>query len=159
LTIRPGDGTAIRVRELRVRPRAPKAEMVVGSFWFDDATGQLVRAAYRPAAALDVWMAMSQSTDSATRANARGLGAWAGKFITNPASIRISAIAIDYGLYEGRFWLPRTRAVTAIGQAGVFNASVRVEQRFTYSAVNGRDTIPSVAVRATSVNSDSLQGQ
>ena len=68
LTIRPGDGTAIRVRELRVRPRAPKAELVVGSFWFDDTTGQLVRAAYRPAAALDVWMAMRQSPDSATRA-------------------------------------------------------------------------------------------
>src|SRR5437764_87066 len=41
------DGSVIRLRELRVRPRNPKWNLAVGSMWFDLSGGQLVRAAYR----------------------------------------------------------------------------------------------------------------
>ena len=41
------DGRTIQLREMTVRPRAAKSNLAVGSLWFDIATGQLVRAAYR----------------------------------------------------------------------------------------------------------------
>src|SRR6185503_19302446 len=41
------DGRSIQLRELKVRPRVAKANLTVGSLWFDVASGQLVRAAYR----------------------------------------------------------------------------------------------------------------
>jgi hypothetical protein len=47
LSFRLPDGRVIQLRELEVRPRVPKPNVVVGSLWFDIATGQLVRAAYR----------------------------------------------------------------------------------------------------------------
>jgi hypothetical protein len=102
---------------------------------------------------------MRDSPDSSSRESSRGVGAFLGKFFTNPASVGVSAIAVEYGLYEQRFWLPRSRFVEASGQANVFTGSIRVEQRFTYSSVNGRDSIPAIVVRSSTVNSDTLTGQ
>src|SRR5262249_18128427 len=45
--IRLPDAAVVQLRELRVRPRQPKWNVVVGALWFDTRTGQLVRAAYR----------------------------------------------------------------------------------------------------------------
>jgi hypothetical protein len=44
------NGREVVLRELKVRPRSPESNLAVGSLWFDDATGQLVRAGYRLAA-------------------------------------------------------------------------------------------------------------
>ena len=44
------NGHELVLRELEVRPRSPQSNLAVGSLWFDDATGQLVRAGYRLAA-------------------------------------------------------------------------------------------------------------
>jgi hypothetical protein len=49
------DGAKIRLRELRVEPRRPEWKLSVDSFWFDVATGQLVRAVYRFSAPMDIW--------------------------------------------------------------------------------------------------------
>ena len=55
LTITLSDGKVIRLRELRIEPRRPEWKLSVGSFWFDVASGQLVRAAYRLAVPIDIW--------------------------------------------------------------------------------------------------------
>jgi hypothetical protein len=47
LTIRLPNNTVVPLRELRNRPRRPSWQTIVGSFWFDTRSGQLVRAAYR----------------------------------------------------------------------------------------------------------------
>lgn len=43
----------IRLRELRITARQPKWNLIVGSFWFDVSSGQLVRAVYRLSQAMD----------------------------------------------------------------------------------------------------------
>src|SRR5687767_10960742 len=50
----PGGGR-VELRELRVRPREQKWNVVVGSLWFDAASGQLVRAVYRMAQEMDMF--------------------------------------------------------------------------------------------------------
>lgn len=50
VTIALGDGRVVQVRELRITPRRTDWRLVVGSFWVDEANGQLVRAVYRLAA-------------------------------------------------------------------------------------------------------------
>ncbi|HMI49098.1 MAG TPA: hypothetical protein VK481_10540, partial [Gemmatimonadaceae bacterium] len=47
-------GQRIELRELRIRPRQPKWNVVVGSLWFDASSGQLVRAVYRMAQEMDI---------------------------------------------------------------------------------------------------------
>lgn len=44
--IRLPDRREVIVHELKVRPRSPESNLAIGSLWFDDATGQLVRAHY-----------------------------------------------------------------------------------------------------------------
>ena len=105
IDIRLPDKSAVKLRELRVRPRQPKWNLVVGSLWFDTKSGQLVRAAYRFAAPLDVWTMVKEedphSTDDVPK--------WVMPLIS-PIHAQVTAVAIEYGLYEGRFWLPRIRA-------------------------------------------------
>ncbi len=43
VAIKLADGRVINLRELEVRPREPKWNLMVGSMWFDAASGQLVR--------------------------------------------------------------------------------------------------------------------
>ncbi len=53
--IRIANDRVIHLRELRITARKPEWHTFVGSFWFDRDGGQLVRAAYRMAAELDIW--------------------------------------------------------------------------------------------------------
>ena len=67
------DGKVIRLVELRIEPRRPEWRLSVGSFWFDDATAQLVRAAYRLAVPMDIWAVADQEIKRvAAEARARG---------------------------------------------------------------------------------------
>ncbi len=169
------EGRVIRVRELRITARRPEFRLFVGSFWFDRDGGQLVRAAYRMAADLEIWdVAREESVldareqeqaavvrDSITRARlprelyvrdsadrariaARNNGrsndddvpAWvSGTF--RPAKAKLDAITVEYGLYQGRFWLPRANSATASAQIGPMRVPFRIDEKFTYEDVNG----------------------
>lgn len=64
----------IRLRELRITARRPEWRMFVGSFWFDQESGQLVRAAYRLAVPIEFWdMASEEGEFDAQRNEAIAL--------------------------------------------------------------------------------------
>jgi len=105
IDIRLPDKTTVKLRELRVRPRTPKWNVVVGSLWFDTKSGQLVRAAYRFATPLDIW-AMVKEEDPHSMDD---VPKWVMPVIS-PMHAQVTAVAIEYGLYEARFWLPRIRS-------------------------------------------------
>lgn len=98
----------VRIRELRVRPRRVSWNVVVGSLWFDEDRGTLVRAAFRFAAPFDFWMNLRDIDSSAARRLSANLPR-----VVRPLlpSIRgqMQAVTIEYALYDGRFWLPRAR--------------------------------------------------
>lgn len=135
------DGREIRLRELKVRPRTSRWNVVVGSLWFDLDRGQLVRAAYRLAEPLDVY--------------AKALEDDADAFDDVPLPIRgmlktmsgqITGLAVEYGLYQGRFWLPRLQSVEGQGEAAFLRVPFSMAQSFRYSAVNATalDTLPTL---------------
>ena len=74
------DGRTIQLREMTVRPRTAKGNLAVGSLWFDIATGQLVRAAYR--LAIPTPMTISVSNGDSTTAAARRISFLLGAFIS-----------------------------------------------------------------------------
>jgi hypothetical protein len=139
IAIRLPDHTVVSLRELAVRPRAPKWNLVVGSLWFDTKTGQLVRAAYRFAVPLDVW-AIAKADDPHAMDD---VPVWV-KPMISPMSAQLTAVAIEYGLYEGRFWLPRTRAAEGSARVSFMRVPFKMEQSFRYASVNGRDTLPQI---------------
>lgn len=157
-TIRLSDGRVIALRELRITARRPDWRSFVGSFWFDVDGGSLVRAAYRMAAEMDVWqMASEEMRREIEELEAKALrdsGATADslrreverlrrerrgeripRMIFRPMRANISAITVEYGLHQGRFWLPRLNVAEGEIVATVMRIPMRFEERFTYRSV------------------------
>jgi hypothetical protein len=81
------------------------------------------------------------------------------KAIVNPLKVDISAITMEYGLYNQRFWLPRTQALEGEAQVMFIRVPVTVEQKFKYASVNenlGPLPIPPRTISRVAVLRDSL---
>jgi hypothetical protein len=145
------EGRVIRLRELRIEPRRPEWKLSVGSFWFDVETGQLVRAAYRLAVPIDIWaVAKEEAQREGQRDPDDEVPAWV-KPVMSPMRASLEAVTIEYGLFGGRFWLPRTQYAEAFAQVSFMRVPVRIEERFKYGEVNGSDTLPPVPDRRRSL--------
>ena len=148
------DGRTINLRELQVRPREAKWNVAVGSLWFDTQSGQLVRAAYRLAVPMDVWAIVKEEEPE----DYDEIPVWV-KPMISPMRAQVSAIAVEYGLYQGRFWLPRLRSVEADAQVSFMRAPVKFEQSVRYTSVNAIDSLPPITVTQTPQPPDSLTGE
>lgn len=194
ISIKLEGGRVIRVRELRIRARRPEFRLFVGSFWFDRDGGQLVRAAYRMAADLEIWDVAKEETEIEQREDREAVGVrdsiirarlprevyvrdstdraraaarqrnnsddevpgWvSGTF--RPAKAKLDAITVEYGLYQGQFWLPRANSATASAQVGPMRVPFRIDEKFTYESVNGDFALrPLPPARTNAAGNDSL---
>ena len=157
--IRLGDGRVIALRELRITARRPEWRAFVGSFWFDVDRGSLVRAAYRMAVEMDVWeiakeenkrhiaeleaQLLNDSTPGMDSLRNELRGSKRGtneqrifSRIVTPMRARLSAITVEYGLHQGRFWLPRLNVAEGEVVATIMRVPMRVEERFSYQSVD-----------------------
>jgi hypothetical protein len=152
ITFTLSDGKTIALRELRIEPRRPNWRLSVGSFWFDVSTGQLVRAAYRMSVEMDIWQVADEEAkidgddDEVPKAV---------KAIMTPMRANLESVTIDYGLYGGRFWLPRAQAAEGSAQVAFMRVPFKMEESFKYASVNGTDSVPKVPQPPKSVR-DSL---
>ncbi|MGH7620671.1 MAG: ShlB/FhaC/HecB family hemolysin secretion/activation protein, partial [Gemmatimonadaceae bacterium] len=140
ISFRLPNGTVIQLRELKVRPREPRWNLAVGSLWFDTKSGQLVRAAYRLAIPLDIWAVATEDDPKSMD----DVPLWVKPMIT-PMKAEVSAIAVEYGLHEGRFWLPRLRMAEGSAQVSFMHVPFKMEESFTYNSVNAKDSLPHIA--------------
>ncbi len=171
----------IRLRELRITARRPQWRLFVGSFWFDQESGQLVRAAYRLAVPIEVWDVASEESefdsernvaierardsiardrlprdqyvrDSTARASrsteSEDAPGWV-KAAFQPARGSLDEVTIEYGLYGGRFWLPRANSAMFSVQVGPLRAPFTLDEKFTYDEVNGDYRTPPVPAALT----------
>jgi hypothetical protein len=140
-TFRLPDGKTIRLRELKIRPRAPKWNVAVGSLWFDLSEGQLVRAAYRMSVPMDI-KAEAEADDSTAFKDVPALV----KPMLFPMTASVSAIGVEYGLYQGRFWLPRVQVLEGGANVSFMHVPFKLEQKYTYDNVNAHDPLPPIPV-------------
>jgi hypothetical protein len=133
------DGHRIVLRELRIAAREPKWNVTVGSFWFDQESAHLVRAVYRLSTPMDIWAVAKQDDPKAMD----DVPAFVKPMIT-PMRAELSAVTVEYGLYNQRFWLPRIETLDAMGLVSFMRAPVTMEQRYSYASVNGLDSLPRV---------------
>ena len=137
-------GRTIQLRELKVRPREPKWNLAVGSLWFDMSGGQLVRAAYRMSVPMDI-VDVANAEDSTSFDD---VPAWVKPMIF-PMTAQISAIGVEYGLYQGRFWLPRLQVAEGGAQMSFMHVPFKLEQRYQYGAVNAVAPLPPIVTSAS----------
>lgn len=139
------DGKSIRLRELKVRPREPKWNLAVGSLWFDLSGGQLVRAAYRMSVPMDI-EAVAKADDSTEFDDVPMVM----KPLLFPMTAQISAIGVEYGLHQGRFWLPRVQVAEGGVRVGLMRMPIKLEQKFQYDNVNAGAPLPPIVVDSAS---------
>lgn len=130
-----GGGRRITLRELEIIPRRPAWNLVVGSFWFDVGTGQLVRAVYRLAKRMDIKEVAERDEPDAFEDVPLLV-----KGMIFPMEAEVEAVTIEYGLFNG-FWMPRTHSLQAWARAGTFRVPVTLEERYKYESVNVRDSV------------------
>ena len=78
------------------------------------------------------------------------------KALFRPAKAKLDAITVEYGLFQGKFWLPRANSATASVQIGFIRTPFTIDEKFTYSDVNGDFTLAAIpAVRLSRAPGDS----
>lgn len=145
------DGKRLKLREIVATPRRAVWNLVVGSFWFETESAQLARAVMRFSAPMDMWEIVDEDPDvrSDVPVVARGL--------FSPMKAEITAVTIEYGLFEQRFWLPRTQGAEGYARVNFMRIPIRVEQRYQYETVNGFDDLQAVDAPPEEVRGDVLR--
>ncbi len=135
------DGRRITLRELRIAAREPKWNVTVGSFWFDVGTAHLVRAIYRLSTPMDIWAEASREEPD----DMDDVPVWVRPLIT-PMTADITAISVEYGLFNQRFWLPKLAGMEGYARVSFMRIPLKWEERYTYESVNFIDSLPKVVV-------------
>lgn len=147
-------GQRIELRELRIRPRQAKWNVAVGSLWFDTRTAQLVRAVYRMSQEMDIMAVAKEESDEGDTPD-DDIPKWVKPLIT-PMKANVSAVTVEYGLHEGRFWLPRAQTIEGDARVSFMHIPFKLEQHYTYDDVNGTQLLPDVIVALADTASDSV---
>ena len=128
------DGRTIRLRELKVIPRRLDFRLMSGSFWIDEESHGVVRALIRPARAFDLEQDLAEEDDKDIPG------------FVKPIRVEVRFLTIDYGLWAGRWWLPRLIAMDAVATAGSFlQMPVRYERVYDEYEVTGDTAAPRTA--------------
>lgn len=133
------NGQRIVLRELKIRARTPRWNLIVGSFWFETERANLVRAVYRLSEVMDI-QAVANQEDPGSMDD---IPFWVRPLIS-PMRADITAISVEYGLYNQRFWLPRLKGAEGYARVSFMRIPVKIEQRFQYESVNALESLPPV---------------
>lgn len=117
-TIHLPDGRAVRLVELEILPRTRDPKSITGSFWLESETHSTVRAAFRVARDIDIRRDLNEDDEDIP------------KFL-DPMTITIDHVTIEYGLYELKWWMPRS--VLFEGAVRVAIARMPLQYERTYS--------------------------
>ncbi|HEX9703977.1 MAG TPA: hypothetical protein VGA20_01870 [Gemmatimonadales bacterium] len=98
------DGRTLKIVQLQVIPRRSDFRLMNGTLSIDIDRGSVVRALFRPARAFDVEVDADKDDDIPG--------------FMKPLRAEVRLVAIEYGLWERRWWLPRLIAVEAVATAG-----------------------------------------
>ncbi len=124
-TLRLADGRVIRLREVQVIPRRSDSRLVSGSLWLEEESMAVVRGVLRLARPFELGR---DGVDDDSDVPA----------LLRPVRGDLRYITMEYGLWEGRWWLPRLIAVEGEVQMGsLMKLPLRVEQGYAEYEVWG----------------------
>ncbi len=119
------NGRQVRLVALEVTARRADYRLVNGTFWFDEATYNLVRAVFRPSRPFE----MRRDVDPDDLKGVPG-------FVNARAEAKY--ITLEYALFEGRWWMPRYVGIDAVGSVGSWlNSPFRLERVYSNYEVEG----------------------
>jgi hypothetical protein len=127
LSIRLPNGRGVRILELRIAARRADPHLINGSFWLDSETHAVVRAGFR----------QSRPFSSVKP----------GVTVAIPeAGAELDYVAIDYGLWDRRWWLPRSVAARGVAHFSGRRFPLSYERTYEGYRVTG-DTLAAAPTR------------
>jgi len=135
------DGRRITLREIIATPREAVWNLVIASMWFETEQAHLVRAAMRFSAPMNIWETV-EAEDSTARDE---MPAVVRAFLT-PMRAEMTAVTVEYGLFEQRFWLPRSQAAEGHVRVGFMRIPLKIEQSYRYESVNALAELPAIVM-------------
>lgn len=122
-------GRSVTLVEAIVDPREARFDLVAGSLWFDDDSGVLVRAAYRPARDYDLELDEPEEADEVPG-------------LLRPVRAGVDYLVVEYGLQELTWWLPARMAFEGrVELGGLMEFPFQAEWTFEDYAVNRRSEL------------------
>lgn len=138
-TIRLPDGREVRLVELRVTPRKRDIRVVTGSFWIELENHAVVRAVFRPARDFDVERDLC-AIDRCSEDDPEDV-----PDLLKPVRFDIRYVAVDYGLWELRWWMPRSMAFEGSLRLGAARFPISMEILYSdYTVAADRHGLPSL---------------
>jgi hypothetical protein len=99
----PGADRTVSLVEIRVEPRRSDSRLLAGSLWFDQASGRLARAGYRPARPFDLELDGPEDAEDVPG-------------ILLPIRLEIHHITVDHAFFDFQWWIPNRFAFQGEGQ-------------------------------------------
>jgi hypothetical protein len=150
------DGRTLRLYELRVIPRRQDFNLMSGSLWIESQDHAVVRALFRPARPFDFQRDIADESDD--------IPGFVGRI-----TAEVRYVAIEYALFDRRWWLPRLLALDATASVGSWlTTPLRFERLYADYEVQGdstprreprRTTPPDSAERAAARDSCKALGE
>jgi hypothetical protein len=145
LTVTPSRGGALRLLRVEVTPRRSGPALVAGQMWIDSASAEVVRLTFRYLGTA-LWVRPEDGPGGPDSAKARRLNALANRIVSVDADL-------EYGLQEGRYWMPyrqvlagRVRLPVASDVVIPFQATTTFQD---YAINSGRPIVFDVALPDT----------
>jgi hypothetical protein len=122
----PTENRTVTLIEVLVEPRVASFELLVGSLWFEESSGVLARASYRPSRPYEL-------NDEEGEEDVPG--------ILKPVQVEFDYFTVEYSLQEFRWWLPRRFALEGEVRIGkLIRMPLIVESSFSDTRVNQDDS-------------------
>jgi hypothetical protein len=139
------DGRRITLQELQLLPRRSDYRLLTGSLWLDSESHGVVQAVFRMARPFDLERDGDEEDGEDVPRVLRPL--------LFPLRAELNLLTIDYGLWDMRWWLPRTMIVEGRAEVGSLGrVPLRYERRYSGYEVTGPEApgleaIPTEAIR------------
>jgi hypothetical protein len=155
--IRLPDGRAVRLRELRFIPRRRDPHLIHGSFWLEAETHAVVQAYFKLAQPFDAdreganMVVVTREPDTASARTDDGVITAADlPGFLKPLRADLDLVAIEYGLWDLEWWLPRLIVARGVAQINRFRIPLSYERTYEAYTVRG-DTAGALSPRPDSL--------
>lgn len=126
------DGKVVRLIELEIIPRETDPHNVSGSFWLDAETHGVVRAAFRLARDIDIIRDMAEDEDE--KKEMKDIPGF-----MRPMTASLDYVTVDYGLYDLKWWMPRSILFEGNVRAGFLKTPMQYERTYSQYEIEGHD--------------------
>lgn len=125
------NGRVVHLVELEILPRKTDPHNISGSFWLDADTHAVVQAAFR--LARDIDFTRDRVDDDPEKNDVPG---W-----LKPLTATLDYVTIEYGLYDLKWWMPRSVLFEGSVRAGFIHTPMQYERTYSNYEIHGADTL------------------